>query len=117
MPDLTPAARERARRTVGVAEVFAVHADEIAAAVIGLPAGHVLVAIVDADHEFRGTHQVEETELIERVKELEGPQGWAMVFSAGAEPEHVRGRTDSMASLAQRRIDTIDRITARQAGD
>ena len=114
MADLSPAARERAQRTVSVADVFAAHAQEIAVAVELLPAKHVLVAIVDSENEFRGTHQVDETDLIERVKELEGPDGWAMVFSAGAHPEHVRTRTGEMASIAQKRADAIDRITARQ---
>jgi hypothetical protein len=115
MADLTPEAKQRARGAIAAAGIFAAHADEIAEAVGRLPAKHVLVAVVDADHEFRGAHQVDETELIDRVTELEGPGGWAMVFSSGAEPGHVRNRTSAWASIAQKRIDAIERITARQA--
>ncbi len=39
MPDLTPEAKERARRTIAVAAVLAEHADEIAAATVALPIG------------------------------------------------------------------------------
>lgn len=117
MADLSPEAKQRARLTIAASEIFAAHADEIAEAVGRLPDKHILVAVVDVDHKFRGTHQVDETELIDRVKELEGPGGWAMVFSSGAEPSHVRGRTSAWASIAQKRIDAIERITARKARD
>jgi hypothetical protein len=114
MPDLSPQARERARRTVGVADVFADHAEQIEAAVADVPEGHVLVAVVDAEHRFTGTHHVSTAELVNRVTELEGPGGWAMVFSPGADAESVRRRTEEMASIAGQRVAAIDRITARR---
>jgi hypothetical protein len=111
---LSPAAAQRGHRQIAVSEIFAAHADEIAAAVPHLPAKHVLVAVVGPDDEFRGTHQVPESELIEKVKELEFPDAHAMVFSPGADAEHVRTRTDEMAALARKRIETIERINARK---
>lgn len=114
MPDLSPEAKDRARRTVDVAGVFREHADQIAYAVGDVPDGHVLVAVVDGDHAFTGTFHVGTEELVERVSALEGPGGWAMVFSPGADADHVRRRTGEMASIAQQRIDAIDRITAKQ---
>ncbi|MEP6600026.1 MAG: hypothetical protein ABJB98_11350 [Actinomycetota bacterium] len=114
MPDLSPEAKERARRTVDVATVFGEHADEIAFAVGDVPDGHVLVAVVDGEHAFSGTFHVSTDELVERVSALEGPGGWAMVFSPGANVDHVRRRTDEMACIARQRIDAIDRITAKQ---
>jgi hypothetical protein len=59
-------------------------------------------------------HWVSETELIERIADLEGPGGSAMVFNRGIEPGHVHGRTSELASIAEQRIATIDRITARR---
>ncbi len=115
MPDLSPEAKDRARRTILVSDVIAEHADEIAAATEHLPAGHVLVAVVDARCHFLGVHEVSESELIERVAELEGPDGSAMVFSRGIEAAHVHGRTAELASIAEQRIAAIDRITARRA--
>lgn len=115
MADLTPEARARAARTIVVAEIFADHADEIAQAVVDLPDDHVLVAVIDHDYQFTGMHQVDKTNLVERVVELEGPGGWAMVFSPGADPDHVRGRTADMADIAGKRVSAIDRIRARQA--
>jgi glycine/D-amino acid oxidase-like deaminating enzyme len=114
MPDLSPQAKERARRTIEVAVVFGAHADEIAAAVEDVPDGHVLVAVVDADHVFRGTHFVSKDDLVERVPALEGPDGWAMVFSPGADVGHVQRRTSDMADLAQQRVAAIERITSRR---
>lgn len=114
MPDLSPEAKDRARRTVDVATVFGDHADEIAEAVAALPEGTVLVAVVDGAHRFTGTHHVSTEDLVERVSELEGPGGWAMVFSPGADPAHVRRRSGEMASIASKRVDAIDRITAKQ---
>ena len=111
---LSPAAAERGHRQIKVSEIFAAHADEIAAATPHLPAKHVLVAVVGGDDSFRGTHQVSETELIEKVKELEFPDSHAMVFSAGADADHVKTRTDEMAALARKRIETIERINARK---
>jgi hypothetical protein len=121
MPDLSPEAKERARRTIVVSQVIAEHADEIAEATVTVPEGHVLVALVsfsgpgaDAGAEFAGMHWVGESELIERIADLEGPGGSAMVFSRSIEPAHVHGRTTELASIAAKRIETIDRITARR---
>jgi hypothetical protein len=112
---LSPAAAARGHRTIAISEIFAAHADEIAAGLDGLPPKHVLVAVVGADDAFRGTHHVAETELIERVKELEFPDSNAMVFSHGADAEHVRTRAREMAALARKRIETIERINARKS--
>ena|ERR1700722_14611958 len=115
MPDLSPEAKDRARRTMLVADVIAEHADEIAAATEDLPEDQVLVALVSAQCVFLGMHQVSKSELIERVAELEGPDGSAMVFSSGIQAHHVHGRTAELAAIAEKRIAAIDRITARQA--
>jgi FKBP-type peptidyl-prolyl cis-trans isomerase 2 len=116
MPDLSPQAQERARATIVVAEVFEANADEIAAAVADVAEGHVLVAVVDGEHEFAGIHHVSTDELVETVPSLEAGGGWAMVFSAGADADHVRRRTAEMASIARQRIDAIDRIIRRRGG-
>ena len=116
MPDLTPEAKERARRTIAIASVLAEHADEIAAATVALPERHVLVALVDSDNAYLGTHVVDETELIERIADLEGPNGSAMVFTRDIEPAHVHTRTSELASIAEQRIVTIERIIARREG-
>ncbi len=115
MPDLSPEARQRAEQTILVAEVFGANADRIAAAVIEVPDEHVLIAVVDSAQEFAGTHQVAHSDLVETVPALEGEGGWAMVFSAGADADHVRRRTSEMASIARQRIDAIARILARRA--
>jgi hypothetical protein len=115
--DFSPEARERAHRTVLVADIFADHAELIVAALPDVPAGHVLIAVVDSSHEFGGTHHVEQTSLVERVPELEDGGGWAMVFSPGASVADIRRRTDEMASLAAQRAAAIDRILARRAAN
>jgi hypothetical protein len=112
--DFSPEARDRAGRTAEVAVVFAEFADEIVAALPGAPEGHVVVAVVDVDHEFRGTHHVAQAELAQRVPELEHPSGWAMVFSPGTSAEQVRRRSEEMASIARQRAAAIDRILARR---
>jgi hypothetical protein len=114
VPDLSPEARARATRTVEVAEVFAAHAELIVAELPHVPAGHVLVAVVDHAHDFSGTHHVEKATMVERIPELEGPGGWAMVFTPGASVADVRRRTAEMADIAGQRIAAIDRITARR---
>jgi hypothetical protein len=114
VPDLSPEAQERARETIAVAEVFGAHAERIVAAIAEVEDTHVLVAVVDRGHEFTGTHYVSKDDLVESVPALEG-DGWAMVFSTGADVEHVRRRTDEMASIAQQRIDMIDRIVRRRS--
>jgi hypothetical protein len=113
--DLSPEARERALRTILVADVFADNADQIVADLLHVPGGHVLVAIVDENHGYSGTHHVEESQIVERVPELEQPGGWAMVFSAGTNPAEVRRRAEQMADIARKRVETIDRILARRA--
>jgi hypothetical protein len=115
VPDLSPEAQDRARETIAVAEVFGANAELIAAAVAEVGDTHVLVAVVDNTHEFTGTHYVSKDDLVETVPSLEGDGGWAMVFSTGADAEHVRRRTAEMAAIAQQRIDMIDRIQARKA--
>ncbi|HSY16565.1 MAG TPA: hypothetical protein VK816_11305 [Jatrophihabitantaceae bacterium] len=116
MPDLSPEARAESARRMEASRIFAANADAIVAGVAELPERHVLVAIIDAEHRFVGTFPVNETELIERVKELEGADGMAMVFSAGADGAHVQDRTMQMALLAKQRMDVIDRINAKQRG-
>ena len=113
--DLSPEARERAHRTILVADVFADNADTIVAELTNLPDGSVLVAVVAADHSFTGTHHVERADLVERVPQLEDGGGWAMVFSPGVNAEDIRKRTDEMASIAQQRAAAIDRINAKRA--
>jgi hypothetical protein len=113
--DISPEARERGLRTILVADVFADNADRIVADLLQVPAGHVLVAIVDENHGYAGTHHVEESKIVERVPELEQPGGWAMVFSAGTDPVEVRRRADQMADIAKQRVATIDRILAKRA--
>jgi hypothetical protein len=112
--DFSPEARERAHRTVLVADVFADNAEMIVAALPGVPDGYVLVAVVDPGHAFTGTHHIPQTELVERVPELEHGGGWAMVFSPGSSVDDVRRRTDEMASIATQRAAAIDRIIARR---
>lgn len=117
MQHLSPEALERARRTILVSDIFAEHADEIVAAVTEVPSEHVLVVVVDGNHRFAGMHHIKTGELVERVPPLEGDDGWTMVFSSGANTVTVRQRTDKMADLAQQRINTIERIMARRAGN
>jgi hypothetical protein len=113
MPDLSPEAKARAVRTIDVAAVFADNAEIIVAELPGVPEGHVLVALVDADHAFTGTHHVEKANLVERIPELEG-DGWAMVFSPGSSVADVHRRTGEMADIARARIAAIDRILSRR---
>lgn len=116
MPDLSPEARARAGRTMEVAAVFAEHAGTIVAALADVPPGHVLVALVNHDHAFTGTHHVEKASMVERIPELEGPGGWAMVFTPGATTQDVVRRTTEMADIARQRVAVIDRITSRRTG-
>jgi hypothetical protein len=113
MADLSPAARERATRTIAVAAVFAEHTDVIVAALPHVPAGHVLVAVVDESHAFTGTHHVETASMVQRVPELE-EGGWAMVFPPGTTPADIARRTAELADINRQRIAVIDRITARR---
>ncbi|MEO6703617.1 MAG: hypothetical protein ABI140_16990 [Jatrophihabitantaceae bacterium] len=113
--DVSPEQIERSRQTIRAAGVFADNAERIVAHVAELPDDHVVVAVVTADHEFAGVHHVSRLELVERVPELEGPHGWAMVFSDGADHEHIAARTSEMISLADKRIEMISRIAARRS--
>ena len=114
--DFSLEARERAHRTILVADVFADHAEIIVAELTEVADDAVLVAVVDATHRFSGTHHVERANLVERVPQLEDGGGWAMVFSPGVSADDIRRRTDEMASIASQRAAAIDRINARKAG-
>lgn len=94
------------------AGVFADNAEVIVAKVVELPDEHVVVAVVTSDYVFDGVHHVSVTELVEKVPSLEG-DGWAMVFSHGADVEHVSFRTSEMANLAEKRIAMMERLLAR----
>jgi hypothetical protein len=111
--DYSPEARSAAQHKARAAGVFAEHAELIVAALPDVPADHVLVAVVDEWHRFSGTHPVAVDDIAARVPELEGT-GCAMVFSAGADVEDIRRRTDEMATLALRRAEMITRILARR---
>jgi hypothetical protein len=114
--DISPEQIEKSRRTIRAAAVFAENSELIVAHVAVLPADHVVVAVVTEDYLFDGVHHVARTELVERVPALEGANGWAMVFSEGADTAHVGSRTTEMISLAEKRIEMISRIAARRQG-
>jgi hypothetical protein len=111
--DFSPEARADAERKARAAAIFAEYAEVIVAALPDVPDGHVLVAIVDDEHAFSGTHHVAQTEIVARVPELEGG-GWAMVFTSGSDVDEVRRRTDEMGDLARRRAEMITRILTRR---
>jgi hypothetical protein len=113
MADLTPQAVARAERTVKAAPVFAENAEVIAAQTPDLPLEHVLVAVVDTDYRFTGTHVVARPQLVEVVPQLEG-DGWAMVFSHRSDAEQIRHRAREMVAIASKRIDMIHRLRAKQ---
>jgi ketopantoate hydroxymethyltransferase len=112
--DISPEQIEKSRRTIRAASVFAENSETIVAHVGLLPEDHVVVAVVTEDYFFDGVHHVARTELVERVPALEGEGGWAMVFSQGADVEHVGSRTTEMIALAEKRIEMISRIAARR---
>jgi hypothetical protein len=112
--DISPEQIEKSRRTIRAAAVFADNSETIVAHVGLLPEDHVVVAVVTEDYSFDGVHHVARTELVERVPALEGERGWAMVFSPGADVEHVGSRTTEMIALAEKRIEMISRIAARR---
>jgi hypothetical protein len=112
--DFSPEAREAAAGKAKAASVFAEHAEVIVAALPDVPDEHVLIAVVDENHEFGGTHHVAQTDIVEKVPVLEGEAGWAMVFTPGTDADGVRRRTDEMATLARRRGEMISRILARR---
>lgn len=112
--DFSPEARMAAEGKARAAGVFGDHAEVIVAALPDVPEGHVLVAVVDPEHTFTGTHHVAEGELVVRVPELEAG-GWAMVFTSGTELDEVRRRADEMGTLARRRAEMITRILSRRS--
>jgi hypothetical protein len=112
--DYSPEARAAAEAKVRAAGIFADHAEVIVAALPGVPDGHVLVAVVDEEHAFTGTHHVAKDEIVARVPELEAA-GWAMVFTTGSDVADVRRRADEMATLARRRAEMITRIRTRRS--
>ncbi len=112
--DYSPAARAAAHDKARAAGVFAEHAEVIVAALPDIPAGHVLIAVVDDAHEFGGTHHVAQDEIVARVPVLEG-SGWAMVFTRGTDADGVRRRAEEMATLARRRAEMITRILTRRS--
>jgi len=105
---------EKLRRKVRAAGVFADNAEVIVAKVQALPEAHHVVAVVTANYEFSGVHHVSRVELVEQVVALEG-DGWAMVFSPGADVAHVAQRTDEMVNLANKRIELIERVLSRDS--
>lgn len=113
--DFSPEARDRAERTRIAAAVYGEHAEAIVAALPDVPAEHVLVVVVGANHELGGMHHVGTADIVSRVPELEREGGWAMVFSPGSSVEDVRRRTAQMAEIAGQRLAAIDRIAARRA--
>jgi hypothetical protein len=112
--DVSPEQIERSRRTIQAARVFADNSEAILAHVNLLPEDHVVVAVVTEDHVFAGVHHVSRLDLVERVPELEGPNGWSMLFSPGADQAHVTARTDEMISIADKRIEMMSRIAGRR---
>ena len=113
-PRFSPEARERAERTIGVAEVFAAQIDTILDAMTYVPDGFVLVGIVDTEHSFTGLHQIATATMVEEVPELEG-EGWAMVFPPGTTRADIERRTAELADINRQRIAAIDRIAARRS--
>jgi hypothetical protein len=113
MPDLSPQAVARARDSIDAAPVFAANASRIAELTPELLAEQVLVAVVNPQHQFAGVWVVDRADVVTRVPVLEA-DGWAMVFSPGADAEQVRYRAAEMASLAEQRIETIARLSAKR---
>lgn len=121
MPDLSPAARDRAVNTV------------IAAAAFGDATTHILGAVAELDDEetvvvavvapagngergllLSGVHYVGQSDLVARVPELEGESGWAMVFSRSTGATDIARRCEEMATIAEKRIAALDRIAAKR---
>jgi hypothetical protein len=115
-PRHSPQARHRAERTIAVADVFAANVEAVMDALPYVPDGFVLVAVVDAEHEFTGLHQVATADLVAQVPALEGEAGWAMVFVPGSSRDDALRRTGELADINRQRIAAIDRIAARRAG-
>jgi hypothetical protein len=115
--EISPEQVEKSRRTIKAAGVFAENAETIVAHVDALPDEHVVVAVVTSSYDFNGVHHVSRQELVERVPALEGPDGWAMVFSPGADAEHISARTAEMIALAEKRIAMLEKIAARRSAE
>ena len=62
-------------------------------------------------------HHIAQADLVMRVPELETAGGWAMVFSPSSTVDDVRRRAQEMASIAEKRAATIDRIIKRRAAE
>ena len=112
MADLSPEAIARAEQTIQAGPVFAANAEQIAARTPNLPPEHTLVAVVNTDFEFAGTHVVRRAALVDIVPGLEG-DGWAMVFSHKSDADQIRYRANEMVSIAQKRIEMIRRLRAK----
>jgi len=111
--DYSSEAHSAAHGRARAAQVIADHAEVIVAALVDVPEGHVLVAVVDESHAFTGMHHVARDEIAGRVPELEG-SGWAFPVSPGTDVAEIRRRTDEMGTLARRRAEMITRIQARR---
>ncbi|MHA3702996.1 hypothetical protein ACXR2U_12530 [Jatrophihabitans sp. YIM 134969] len=121
MPDMSPAARDRAVDTVIAAAAFGDATSHILGACAELDDEQtVVVAVVEPAGEGRrglllsGCHYVGQTDLVEKVPELEGDAGWAMVFSRSTNALDIRRRTEEMATIAEKRIAMLDRINAKR---
>ena len=114
--DYSAEAHSAAHGRARAAQVFADHAEIIVAALVDVPEGHVLVAVVDETHAFTGMHHVARDEIAGRVPELEG-SGWAFPVSPGTDAAEIRRRTDEMGTLARRRAEMITRIQARRGAE
>ena len=112
-PRFSPEARDRAERTIGVADVFAAQVEAILEALPYVPDGFVLVGIVDTEHQFTGLHQIATATMVEEVPQLEG-DGWAMVFPPGTTRADIERRTAELQDINRQRIAAIDRIAARR---
>ena len=121
MPDLSPAARDRAVNTVIAAAAFGDATTSILGAVAELSDDEtVVVAVVEPAGEgqrgllLSGMHYVGQGDLVERVPQLEGESGWAMVFSRATDAITIARRCEEMASLAEKRIAALDRLAAKR---
>lgn len=121
MPDMSPAARDRAVDTIVAAAAFGDATDHILGACAELDDEQtVVVAVVEPAGEgqrgllLSGVHYVGQTDLVEKVPVLEGDAGWAMVFSKSTDALDIRRRCEEMATIAEKRIDALDRIAAKR---
>lgn len=122
MPDTSPAARDRAVDTIIAAAAFGDATTHILGACAELDDdATVVVAVVEPAGDGRrglllsGTHYVAEADLVEKVPQLEGESGWAMVFSKSTGALDIRRRSEEMATIAEKRIAALDRIAAKRS--